>query len=212
MRLSIDGLKLIQAWEGIEDGNPATVLLEPYICPANVYTVGWGHALTTPNGTLIDVDTFGAQKAATLAAQAMQQLFGAQAISRAQAETLLGNDVDKWSIGVTQRIGEGNATQNQFDAMVALAFNIGLGHFDESAVKRFHVQGVRKIGDVSLSSLCQASKVRAASTTMPIAFVRWSYSSDKWLLGLFRRRISEMMIYGGHDYGVSINTAKGFKG
>jgi len=211
MNLSEEGLKLIQAWEGIEDGNPATVLLEPYICPANVYTIGWGHALTTPKGTLIDTDVQGPARAAELAMQAMDRLFGKQAISKADAERLLYNDVEEWGDKVFARL-QGPTSQNQFDAMVALAFNVGIGGFNESAVRRFHNEGNRKIGDVSISELCQLSKARATSTTMPIAFTRWSYSNGRWLLGLFRRRVSEMMIYGGHDYSKSIATAKGFRG
>jgi GH24 family phage-related lysozyme (muramidase) len=212
MELSDNGLKLIQAWEGIEDGNPATANLEPYICPAHVYTVGWGHALKTPTGQNIDTDAFGKAKAAQLASEAMNRLFGAQSITRAQASNLLAQDVAVFAAGVTRRIGERNATQEQFDALVALAFNIGLGNFDVSAVKRLHLAGTRRIGDVSMSALAQASREHAPPINMPIAFVRWSNAKGKWMKGLFRRRLCEALVYGGHDLNVAINTAQSFNG
>lgn len=212
MQISQNGLTLIKAWEGIKDGNPATVLLEPYICPARVYTVGWGHALKTPSGANIDVDVFGPAKSAKLAADAMDRMFGAQAISREQAEELLLEDANRWSATLSQHIGAGNATQCQTDSLVSFAYNVGFGNFDVSAVKRLHMAGTRKIGDISLSSLCHSSKNKEQPTTMALAFARWSYADNKWMLGIFRRRISEMMIYGGHDYDISITTAQGFKG
>lgn len=212
MKISQNGLTLIKAWEGIRDGNPATVLLEPYICPANVYTVGFGHALKTQSGANIDVDVFGPAKSARLAADSMDRMFGAQAISKAQAEELLLEDADRWGATLSQHIGAGNATQCQFDALVSFSFNIGFGNFDISGVKRLHMAGKRLIGDVSLSGLCQASKAKQDPTYMALAFGRWANSNGKWTLGLFRRRISELMIYGGHDYALSISTAQGFKG
>jgi GH24 family phage-related lysozyme (muramidase) len=210
MHLSDHGLMLIQAWEGIEDGDPTTVLLEPYIDNAGVYTVGWGHALTTASGQLIDRDVFGHTPAAKLAQDAMTRMFGAPSISKERASELLNADVAHFAQGVTTRLTD-ECFQNQFDALVALAFNIGLGNFDQSTVKRLHLAGDRVIGDVSLHALCAASKAKTNPTTMAGAFTRWAYSNGKWTLGLFRRRVCEMMIYGGHPYDVSINTGKAFK-
>ena len=112
MRLSENGLKLIQAWEGIVDGDPSTVNYEPYICPARVYTVGWGHALTTPSGQIIDVDVFGSVKARELARQAMQRQFGKQAITLDQCRDLLRNDVARFEKAVDKMV-IGGATQAQ---------------------------------------------------------------------------------------------------
>lgn len=211
MRLSSEGLKLIQAWEGIKDGNPATVLLEPYICPANVYTVGWGHALKTPSGANIDVDVFGAAKSARLAAEAMDRSYGRPGITREEAVELLDRDADHFSRDVTKLIGEGNATQSQFDALVSFAFNCGVGNFDGSSVKRLHLSGHRKIGDVSLSKLYLSSRNKEPPTYMALAFARWANSNGKWTLGLYKRRVSELMVYGGHPVNIAIATGQGFK-
>lgn len=209
MRISDDGIALIQAWEGLGDGNRSTVLLEPYICPAKVYTLGWGHALTTPTGQVIDVDVFGPAKAAQLAVQSMDRLFGKQAISKDEATALLHKDVQRYETAVTTATGD-NAAQCEFDAMVAFCFNIGIGGFQSSAVLRLHNAGSRKIGDVSLKALCQSSKAKAAPVSEAIAFVRWSNSNGAWTLGLFRRRLSELLVYGGHDFHTAVTTAQAF--
>ncbi|UTC29891.1 baseplate central spike complex protein [Bajunvirus bajun] len=212
MQVSANGLKLIQAWEGIEDGNPATVDLEPYICPAKVYTVGWGHVLTTPAGAQIDVDVFKPTRARQLAAEAMIRTFGKPAITMAEAEALLRRDVAKFERYVETAIGANNATPAQFDAMVSFTFNCGPANFNASSIKRLHLQGKRTVGDVSLSTMCRESKAKAATNTIPRAFCAWSNANKKWMLGLFRRRVSELLIYGGHDAATALRTAQNFKG
>ena len=32
---------IIKRFEGILDGDPSTVNLEPYLCPAGYWTIGW---------------------------------------------------------------------------------------------------------------------------------------------------------------------------
>ena len=36
---------LIKSFEGIPDGDPSSVNIDAYLCPAGVWTIGWGHAL-----------------------------------------------------------------------------------------------------------------------------------------------------------------------
>lgn len=212
MRLSDSGLRLIQAWEGIEDGNPATVDLEPYICPAKVYTVGWGHALTTPTGQIIDVDIFGAAKAKALAADAMQRKFGKPNITREQAVALVREDVAKFEREVDRLIGKAGATQAQFDALVSFAFNCGVGNLQSSTVLKMHLAGKRAVGDVSMSALCKESKLSTPMANIAVAFSRWNKVNKVWALGLYRRRLSEVLVYGGHDGAESVKAAQGFKG
>lgn len=190
MRVSPEGLKLIQSTETFEP--------KPYYCSAHVSTVGWGHALTTPTGQIIDYDVFGRAKADELTKAAMLRMFGKQSISVAEADALLDEDLNRYE-GEVNRIVDAKTHQCEFDAMVSMCFNIGTGGFRSSAVARLHAAGVRKIGDISLSALAQASKNKAAPTTMPIAFVRWSNSNGAWTKGLFRRRIAELLVYGGRS-------------
>lgn len=46
-------VELIKSFEGIPDGDPATVNLDPYLCPAGYWTIGWGHVVLDPHGKQI---------------------------------------------------------------------------------------------------------------------------------------------------------------
>lgn len=210
MHVSEDGLRLIQAYEGLGDGDPSTVLLEPYLCPAKVWTVGWGHALTTPTGQIIDADVFGSARAAQMARESMDRLFGKQAITKQEADRLLREHIGKYEAGVDRAIGRAACTQAQFDAMTSLCFNIGIGNFATSSVAAHHRAGNTKIGNISMSALCKASKTKAATSTQAISFVRWANANNRWMLGLFRRRLAEAMVYGGHPLTAALTTSRGF--
>lgn len=85
-------------------------------------------------------------------------------------------DTSKFAIGVTSAIGDCPTTQNQFDAMFSLAYNIGLANFKTSSVLRYH-----KAGDYA--------KAKAA-------FALWNKQKGKVLNGLVNRRASEAAVYG----------------
>jgi len=105
MKTSQEGIDLIKRFEGCK--------LESYLCPANIWTVGYGH-------TGSDVT------------QGLK-------ISQGTAEILLRQDLGKFEDAVTKYAGK--AHQNQFDAMVSLCYNIGQGNFSKSSVARLHRNG-----------------------------------------------------------------------
>lgn len=209
MRVSPAGLSLVQAWEGIEDGDPSTVLLDPYVCPAGVFTVGWGHALYTPAGVQITVPRYGRSTGAQLAHQAMIAKFGAPAISKDAAYSLLQADMAKTEAHVTAAVAA-DTTQSQFDAMCAFAFNVGNAAFDGSTLHHLHNGGQRQTGQSTIAQLCAFSKSHGTPHNIPEAFAAWSNGGGKWLLGLFRRRVSECMVYGGKDGKTAYATAVAF--
>ena len=43
---------LIKSFEGIPDGDPSTVNLDPYLDPIGIWTIGWGHAISNGNAFL----------------------------------------------------------------------------------------------------------------------------------------------------------------
>lgn len=210
MIVSPAALTLVESFEGLGDGNKKTVSLEPYIDPANIYTVGWGHALLTPGGQAIDIDVFGASKAKALAIDAMNRQFSKQALSRDECVTVLNKDVNIASSAVEKRIGPNNATQHEFDALSDFTFNVGGGNFATSSVKSLHVAGKREIGAISLHDLYDAAERKDSPTTMALAFVRWSNSQGKLNLGLFRRRVAELLVYSGWDAAKAVSTAFSF--
>jgi len=40
---------LIKAFEGLRDGDPTSIRLDPYLCPAGYWTIGWGHVVLDPS-------------------------------------------------------------------------------------------------------------------------------------------------------------------
>ena len=82
-----------------------------YLCPAGKPTIGYGHVIV-----------------------AGEERYNTAVLTEAQASALLQQDVDKkYGAHVANRVHR-DVTQNQFDAMVSLCFNIGTGGFDQSSV------------------------------------------------------------------------------
>lgn len=97
--------------------------------------------------------------------------------SQAQAEARFEQDVAAFSAEVADLIGDAPTTQNEMDAMVALAYNIGIKAFANSTVLRKH-----KAGDYAGAKA---------------AFALWNKNDGKVMRGLVRRRAAEADLYGG---------------
>ena len=93
-------------------------------------------------------------------------------ITEKQAEELLALDLQETE-GYLQGL---NISQIQFDAIVSLVFNIGIGNFRSSTLYRL-------------------LKVNPNDMNIAQEFVKWKRSGGKELLGLLRRRISESELY-----------------
>lgn len=96
-------------------------------------------------------------------------------ITRVEAEQLLREDLQRFEVGVDQRLGDIEVTDNQFSAMVSLAFNIGLANFSGSSVLRRILAG----------------NVQGAAD----AFLMWNKAGGKELKGLTRRRAAERELF-----------------
>lgn len=100
MILSNKGRKFIQNFEGLR--------LEAYLCPAGVWTIGYGH-------------TSGVQKG--------------QIITLQQAEAYFNRDISQFVNSVNNLV-KVSLTQGQFDALVSFTFNCGIGNFRSSTLLR----------------------------------------------------------------------------
>lgn len=94
-------------------------------------------------------------------------------ITQSQADALLLKDVARFELGVNAMASK--FTQGQFDAIVALSFNIGLGNLASSTLLKKH-----KAGDYA-----------AAADN----FGKWVNAGGKRLEGLARRRADEKALY-----------------
>ena len=95
-------------------------------------------------------------------------------ITQKGAEDLLKSDAQIFVDGVNKLL-EVNVTQNQFDALVSIAFNIGLGNLKSSTLLR----------------LINAGDYKGAADQFP----RWNKAGGKVLNGLTKRRDAERALF-----------------
>jgi lysozyme len=98
-------------------------------------------------------------------------------ITQAQADDLLRQDLARFEQGVAALVAGHLTTQDQFDALVSFAFNLGLGAFGGSSLLRLHNGG---------------TYAAAAGE-----FGKWIHSNGRVLPGLVRRRAAEAALYRG---------------
>lgn len=121
--------------------------LEAYQDSVNVWTIGYGTTKNVQPGMKITLE---------------------------QAEELLRHDLDTFERGVTSLIGV-PVSQNQFDALVSFAYNLGLGSLKKSTLLKY---------------LNNAQYLEAADE-----FLRWDKAGGKKLKGLTKRRNAERLLF-----------------
>lgn len=121
--------------------------------PDDVWTIGYGHTLGVLEGSTL---------------------------SASDADVLFDQDVADYAEAVRNSVNLSVTTQAQFDAMVSLAFNIGVANFESSSVLRFH----------------NAGEPFAACG----AFLMWNISAGERRRGLIRRRCAEAGLYCGDKF------------
>lgn len=126
--------------------------LNAYLCPANKWTIGYGWTIGVKKG---DVWT------------------------KEKAEEMLVEGLKVFEDQVSKALGAAFTSQHQFDAMVCLAYNIGVANFIRSSVLREHKA---------------ANFVVAANS-----FLKWNKATVNGELvvlpGLARRREAERALY-----------------
>lgn len=128
--------------------------LTAYRCPAGVLTIGYGH--TGPDVT------------------------EGKTITAVEAVRIFNNDIDAFSAMVEKQLEGVSLNQYQFDAIVSLAYNIG-------------------IGNLRSSSVLKLVKADAGNPAIRGAFMKWTKARVKGVLkelpGLVRRRTEEANHY-----------------
>lgn len=146
------GLDLVKSFEGCrlvayDDLDPNKVL-QKGDKPRGTLTIGYGH--TGPD------------------------VFIGQKITAEEAQALLEGDLDEAEGGV-ESLATVKLSDNEFAALVSLAFNIGLGNFGSSTLLR---------------KLNAGDKLAASQE-----FARWNKSKGKVQAGLTRRRAAEAALF-----------------
>ncbi len=113
MPINSESLALIKGFEGwhlrLQDGRAA-----PYLCPANVWTIGWG-SIRGLDGNYVTRNT--------------------DPITEAQGEILLARDLRNFETVVTDSVRV-PLTPNQYGALVSFVYNLGPGRLRSSTLLR----------------------------------------------------------------------------
>lgn len=146
MKLNNSGYLLITEFEGFS--------AKPYLCSAKIPTIGYGNTYY-PDGkrvTMLDKE-----------------------ITRMQAFEMFKHIADKFASTVSKLV-KTPLNQNQFNALVSLAYNIGTGNF-------------------ASSTLLKKVNINHNDKTIELEFKKWNKVNKKEVAGLTRRRNYEANIY-----------------
>ena len=101
-----EAIELIKRFEGIADGDPSTVNLDPYLCPAGYWTIGWGHVVLDAQG-----NNFKGKENKKTAYRIYPN-----GITMSAAETILDDDTRRFAVYVADKV-KVPLTDNQFSAL-----------------------------------------------------------------------------------------------
>jgi lysozyme len=128
--------------------------LKPYLCPAKIPTIGYGNTYYA-NGkrvTLLDKD-----------------------ITKQEAFEMFKEIANRFAKRVDELVTS-DINQNQFNALVSFAYNVGTGNF-------------------SSSTLLKKINKNPNDLTIKAEFLRWNKAGGKVLNGLTNRRNEEADLY-----------------
>lgn len=167
MQINAAGLEVIKRFEGLHDGNLSAIGLQPKLCPAGIWTIGYGHALRDHNGEFL--------RGKEGEAEAYRQ-YGY--LTEQGANELLQQDVKEFSAAV-EKLLTNPVNDSQFSAMVSFAYNVGIKAFSTSSVLKFFNQGRT-----------------ADSADAFLLWVKATVKGKKVVLtGLVRRRHAERLLF-----------------
>ena len=113
MKTSVNGLNLIKEFESLHDGDLSQIGLQPKMCPAQVWTEGYGRAMRNKNGQFLKGTKDKKEAYANITINNKQE-----------AEQALVEDLRVFERIVSSKI-KISLTQNQFDALVSYTYNTG---------------------------------------------------------------------------------------
>lgn len=146
MKLDKKGYDLIKSFEGLS--------LKPYKCQANISTIGYGSTYYENNVKVQMNDA---------------------PITKQRAEDLLKLNADRFAVKVSNIVHK-PITQNQFNALVSFAYNVGSGA-------------------LASSTLLKLVNVNPNDAMIAKEFLKWNKAGGKPIQGLTNRRIKESALY-----------------
>jgi len=131
------GIQLIKHFEGCH--------LKPYLCPALLWTVGYGHVLYPEQNRL----PLAQRKSYNLKIEHFRNW------EQSEVDALLKQDLQRFERGVLRYITV-PLKQNEFDALVSFSFNLGLGTLQRSSIRSKLNRGDKEGAIETLFKYCRA--------------------------------------------------------
>ena len=165
VKLSPVGADLMHRYEGYRT--------RPYLCPAHIWTIGYGHVLYQDQIQLPMVRREGYE--GFIRRDYPLRPEHNRVWSKEEIDALFDADVAAFERGVLRLVPGCAGHQGRFDALVSFAFNAGLGNLQRSQIR---MKANR--GDID----------GAAD-----AFMQWTKGGGKELPGLVKRRRDERTLF-----------------
>lgn len=166
VKLSATGAALMHRYEGCRN--------KPYLCPAHIWTIGYGHVLYQEQIRLPMVRT-PEKEVSMIRREFPLQQEDARVWSKSEIGELFAADVAGFERGVLRLVPGAAGAQGRFDALVSFAFNAGLGNLQRSTIRMKANRGDWE---------------GAAD-----AFMQWTKGGGKELPGLVARRKAERALF-----------------
>lgn len=165
MKLSHAGAELMHRYEGCRN--------RPYLCPAHIWTIGYGHVLYQQQIRLPMVKKDG--ESVQIRKEYPLEEGDNRVWSKEEINQLFATDVASFERGVLRLVPTVAGKQGAFDAMVSFAFNAGLGNLQRSQIRIKANRG----------------EWQAAAD----ALMDWTKGGGKVLPGLVKRREAERSLF-----------------
>ena len=166
MKLSKAGEDLMHKYEGFRS--------RPYLCPAHIWTIGYGHVLYQDQIRLPVVRVEG-KETPMIRKEMPLKPEDNRVWTKTEIDELFRADVGTFERGVLRLVPGVVGRQGSFDALVSISFNFGLGNLQRSTIRM------------------RANRGDWAGSAE--AFRVWTKGGGKVLPGLVKRREAEIALF-----------------
>ena len=166
MKLGKAGEDLMHKYEGFRS--------RPYLCPAHIWTIGYGHVLYQEQIRLPVVRVEG-KETPMIRKEFPLKPEDNRVWTKTEIDELFRADVASFERGVLRLVPGVVGRQGSFDALVSISFNFGLGNLQRSTIRMRANRG-------DWEGAAEAFRV-------------WTKGGGKVLPGLVKRREAEIALF-----------------
>jgi lysozyme len=166
VKLSKAGEDLMHRYEGFRS--------RPYLCPAHIWTIGYGHVLYQEQIRLPVVRVEG-KETPMIRKEMPLKPEDNRVWTKTEIDELFRTDVGTFERGVLRLVPGVVGRQGSFDALVSISFNFGLGNLQRSTIRMRANRG-------DWEGAAEAFRV-------------WTKGGGKVLPGLVKRREAEIALF-----------------